>query len=184
MVTLISHKDCSQPWTSQIKRLWQNQADLRTSVMFLMPNNFKFVWTKTTWRTYSTENYLRPTFLFPLKTTHFHKNRDFHLTLLFCALEELKAIYKSYNWYFRNNEHYSHFIVTNFLSLFSTKRPSKVGYKGCLKKKDKSDDFKESEINNELKSQSRKQKKQEPTTKFTQRIHYMHIWKKLTWRYF
>ena len=137
MVTLISHKDCSQLWANQIKRLWQIQADLRTCNMFLMPNNFKFGWTKT-WRTYFGKNYLHPTLLFCQKITHFHKNRGFHLTLLFSSLEELKQFTKAIIDILGTTNSTATSLWRTFVSLFSTKIPSKVGYKGCLKKNIKS----------------------------------------------
>ena len=134
MVTLISHKDCSQLWTNQIKRLWQIQVDLRTPIMFLMSNNFKFGWTKT-WRTYFGKNYLHPTLLFSKKITHFHKNRGFHLTLLFSSLEELKQFTKAIIDILGTTNSTETSLWRTFVSLCSTKTPSKVGYKGCLKKK-------------------------------------------------
>lgn len=134
MVTLISHKDCSQLWTSQIKRLWQIQADLRTCNMFLMSNNCKFGWTKT-WRTNSGKNYLLPTLLFCQKITHFHKNRGFHLTLLFSSLEELKQFTKAIIDILGTTNSTATSLWRTFVSLLSTKTPSKVGYKGFLKKK-------------------------------------------------
>lgn len=174
MVTLISHKDCSQLWTNQIKRLWQVQADLRTFNLFLMSNNFKFGWTKT-WRTYFGKIYLHPTLLFCQKITHFHKNRGFYLTLLFSSLEELKQFTKAIiDILGTTNSTATSFLCRCFRRKHHLKSVTKVALK-----EDKIDYFNESEINNELKSKSliQKQKKQEPTKKYTQRIHCMHIWR-------
>ena len=139
MVTLISHKDCSQLWTNQIKRLWQIQADLRTcNLPFWCQIISNLAERKLEGRILFGKNYLHPTLLFCQKIAHFHKNRGFHLTLLFSSLEELKQFTKAIIDILGTTNSTATSLWRTFASLFSTKTPSKVGYKGCLKKKIKS----------------------------------------------